>query len=128
MVRDTDCMPRDQQIVHQHISMGWVIKVHALYAKPFWREEGLSGTGFGGGLGDRLIGGSAGVGDGPRGVVVGALRGIDVGPRGDYLVGFGCLVSLRTIRSGQKCHFLVLVCVFGDEENAADPANATFAT
>ncbi|WP_172454506.1 hypothetical protein [Corynebacterium striatum] len=39
----------------------------------------------GGGLGDRRIGGSAGVGDGPRGVVVGALRGIDGGTRGVYL-------------------------------------------
>ncbi|WP_412099255.1 flavin monoamine oxidase family protein [Corynebacterium aurimucosum] len=42
-------MPRDQQIAHQHISMGLVIKVHAIYDTPFWREEGLSGTGFGGG-------------------------------------------------------------------------------
>ena len=42
-------LPRDQQIVHQHISMGLVIKVHAVYDTPFWREEGLSGTGFGGG-------------------------------------------------------------------------------
>lgn len=42
-------LPRDQQIVHQHISMGLVIKVHAVYPTPFWREEGLSGTGFGGG-------------------------------------------------------------------------------
>ncbi len=41
-------MPRDQQIAHQHISMGLVIKVHAVYETPFWREEGLSGTGFGG--------------------------------------------------------------------------------
>ncbi|WP_165241541.1 flavin monoamine oxidase family protein [Corynebacterium lizhenjunii] len=42
-------MPRDQLIAHQHISMGLVIKVHAIYDTPFWREEGLSGTGFGGG-------------------------------------------------------------------------------
>ena len=42
-------LPRDQQIVHQHISMGLVIKVHAVYETPFWREDGLSGTGFGGG-------------------------------------------------------------------------------
>ncbi|MDK4246910.1 FAD-dependent oxidoreductase [Corynebacterium accolens] len=42
-------MPRDQQIAHQHISMGLVIKVHAIYETPFWRENGLSGTGFGGG-------------------------------------------------------------------------------
>lgn len=42
-------LPRDQQIVHQHISMGLVIKVHAVYETPFWRDKGLSGTGFGGG-------------------------------------------------------------------------------
>lgn len=39
-------LPRKQQIVHQHISMGLVIKVHAAYATPFWREDGLSGTCF----------------------------------------------------------------------------------
>ena len=27
--------------------MGLVIKVHAVYDTPFWREEGLSGTCFG---------------------------------------------------------------------------------
>nr|WP_120491227.1 NAD(P)/FAD-dependent oxidoreductase [Corynebacterium lactis] len=42
-------LPREQQVVHQHISMGLVIKVHAVYETPFWREDGLSGTGFGGG-------------------------------------------------------------------------------
>jgi putrescine oxidase len=26
--------------------MGLVIKIHAVYARPFWREQGLSGTGF----------------------------------------------------------------------------------
>lgn len=40
-------LPRTQQIVHQHHSMGLVIKVHAAYDRPFWREQGLSGTGFG---------------------------------------------------------------------------------
>lgn len=39
-------LPRMQQIVHQHISMGLVIKVHAVYERPFWREQGLSGTCF----------------------------------------------------------------------------------
>ncbi|RKW70918.1 flavin monoamine oxidase family protein [Galactobacter caseinivorans] len=39
-------LPRWQQITHQHQSMGLVIKVHAVYATPFWREKGLSGTGF----------------------------------------------------------------------------------
>lgn len=42
-------LPRRQMVAHQHISMGLVIKVHAVYETPFWREEGLSGTCFGGG-------------------------------------------------------------------------------
>ncbi|WP_165164695.1 flavin monoamine oxidase family protein [Corynebacterium qintianiae] len=42
-------LPREQHVAHQHISMGLVIKVHAVYDTPFWREDGLSGTGFGGG-------------------------------------------------------------------------------
>jgi len=39
-------LPRRQQITHQHQSMGLVIKVHAVYPTAFWREAGLSGTGF----------------------------------------------------------------------------------
>ncbi|MBV7282089.1 MULTISPECIES: NAD(P)/FAD-dependent oxidoreductase [unclassified Corynebacterium] len=39
-------MPRTQHIMHQHQSMGLVIKVHATYATPFWRDKGLSGTCF----------------------------------------------------------------------------------
>jgi putrescine oxidase len=35
--------------MHQHQSLGLVIKVHAVYSTPFWREDGLSGTGFGAG-------------------------------------------------------------------------------
>lgn len=35
-----------RQQSHQHQSMGFVIKVHAVYEKPFWREAGLSGTAF----------------------------------------------------------------------------------
>ncbi|WP_163512169.1 flavin monoamine oxidase family protein [Fodinicola acaciae] len=31
----------------QRMSQGWVIKVQAVYDRPFWREAGLSGTGFG---------------------------------------------------------------------------------
>ena len=42
-------MPREQMVAHQHISMGLVIKVHAVYPTPFWRDKGLSGTCFGGG-------------------------------------------------------------------------------
>ncbi|AUZ89350.1 putrescine oxidase [Arthrobacter agilis] len=40
-------LPRRQHQMHQHQSLGLVIKVHATYSTPFWREEGLSGTGFG---------------------------------------------------------------------------------
>jgi putrescine oxidase len=39
-------LPRRQQQLHQHLSMGFVIKVHAVYDTPFWREQGLSGTAF----------------------------------------------------------------------------------
>ncbi|UVJ39658.1 NAD(P)/FAD-dependent oxidoreductase [Arthrobacter sp. CJ23] len=42
-------LPRRQHQMHQHQSLGLVIKVHAVYGTPFWREEGLSGTGFGAG-------------------------------------------------------------------------------
>ncbi|MBQ1084471.1 MULTISPECIES: NAD(P)/FAD-dependent oxidoreductase [unclassified Nocardiopsis] len=40
-------LPWLQQQMHQHTSMGLVIKVHAVYDRPFWRDRGLSGTGFG---------------------------------------------------------------------------------
>jgi len=39
-------LPRRQHQMHQHISMGFVIKVHAVYDRPFWRDQGLSGTAF----------------------------------------------------------------------------------
>jgi putrescine oxidase len=42
-------LPRLQHQMHQHQSLGLVIKVHAVYERPFWREAGLSGTGFGAG-------------------------------------------------------------------------------
>ncbi|MBT8160842.1 MULTISPECIES: NAD(P)/FAD-dependent oxidoreductase [Arthrobacter] len=40
-------LPRRQHQMHQHQSLGLVIKVHAVYDTPFWREDGLSGTAFG---------------------------------------------------------------------------------
>lgn len=40
-------LPRRQHQMHQHQSLGLVIKVHAVYESPFWRQDGLSGTGFG---------------------------------------------------------------------------------
>ncbi|MDQ6753546.1 MAG: FAD-dependent oxidoreductase [Actinomycetota bacterium] len=39
-------LPRRQHQMHQHQSLGLVIKVHAVYETPFWRADGLSGTGF----------------------------------------------------------------------------------
>ncbi|MCW2815487.1 MAG: putrescine oxidase [Nocardioides sp.] len=42
-------LPRRQHQMHQHLSLGLVIKVHATYETPFWREDGLSGTCFGAG-------------------------------------------------------------------------------
>jgi putrescine oxidase len=42
-------LPRRQHQMHQHQSLGLVIKVHAVYETPFWRDKGLSGTCFGAG-------------------------------------------------------------------------------
>ncbi|RFA06929.1 putrescine oxidase [Subtercola boreus] len=39
-------LPRLRQQSNQHQSMGLVIKVHASYESPFWREDGLSATAF----------------------------------------------------------------------------------
>jgi putrescine oxidase len=39
-------LPRLRQQLSQHQSLGLVIKVHATYATPFWRDNGLSGTAF----------------------------------------------------------------------------------
>jgi putrescine oxidase len=39
-------LPRLRQQMQQHSSLGLVIKVHAAYETPFWRDAGLSGTAF----------------------------------------------------------------------------------
>jgi putrescine oxidase len=39
-------LPRLRQQAQQHQSLGLVIKVHASYETPFWREDGLSATAF----------------------------------------------------------------------------------
>jgi putrescine oxidase len=39
-------LPADRAQGHQHLSLGLVIKVHAVYSRPFWRDNGLSGTAF----------------------------------------------------------------------------------
>ncbi|NRQ50001.1 flavin monoamine oxidase family protein [Aeromicrobium stalagmiti] len=45
-VRFEPPLPSIQRETRQHHSFGQVIKVHATYATPFWREAGLSGTAF----------------------------------------------------------------------------------
>ena len=39
-------LPSIQRETRQHHSFGQVIKVHATYSTPFWRDAGLSGTAF----------------------------------------------------------------------------------
>ena len=39
-------LPRLRQQAQQHQSLGLVIKVHATYPTPFWRDAGLSATAF----------------------------------------------------------------------------------
>ena len=39
-------LPLRRHVLHQHLSLGLVIKIHAVYDRPFWREDGLSGTAF----------------------------------------------------------------------------------
>ncbi|MET0930125.1 MAG: NAD(P)/FAD-dependent oxidoreductase [Aeromicrobium sp.] len=39
-------LPSTQRETRQHHSFGQVIKVHATYETPFWRDAGLSGTAF----------------------------------------------------------------------------------
>jgi putrescine oxidase len=46
IIRFEPPLPRGRQQLLQHLSLGLVIKVHATYATPFWRDAGLSGTGF----------------------------------------------------------------------------------
>jgi putrescine oxidase len=46
-IRFTPELPADHRRAREHQSFGLVIKVQAEYATPFWREQGLSGTGFG---------------------------------------------------------------------------------
>jgi putrescine oxidase len=65
-------LPRRQHQMHQHQSLGLVIKVHAVYSTPFWREEGLSGTGFGAGSLVQEVYDNTNHGD-PRGTLVGFI-------------------------------------------------------
>jgi monoamine oxidase len=40
----TPDLPSEKQILINSMEMGTVIKSHAVYATPFWREKGLSGS------------------------------------------------------------------------------------
>ncbi|MGN7201817.1 flavin monoamine oxidase family protein [Arthrobacter sp. SAFR-044] len=63
-------LPRRQHQMHQHQSLGLVIKVHAVYSTPFWRDKGLSGTGFGADALVQEVYDNTNHGD-PRGTLVG---------------------------------------------------------
>ncbi|GAA3294301.1 flavin monoamine oxidase family protein [Arthrobacter citreus] len=63
-------LPRRQHQMHQHQSLGLVIKVHAVYPTPFWRDKGLSGTCFGAGELVQEVYDNTNHGD-PRGTLVG---------------------------------------------------------
>ena len=63
-------LPRRQHQMHQHLSLGLVIKVHAVYETPFWREDGLSGTCFGASAVVQEVYDNTGHED-PRGTLVG---------------------------------------------------------
>ena len=45
-IQYSPALPPVRQQMHQHLSLGLVIKVHAVYPTPFWRTAGLSGTAF----------------------------------------------------------------------------------
>ena len=39
----TPPLPRERRVLHESAPMGAVIKLHAVYESPFWRDEGRSG-------------------------------------------------------------------------------------
>ncbi len=63
-------LPRRQHQMHQHQSLGLVIKVNAVYSTPFWRDKGLSGTCFGADALVQEVYDNTNHGD-PRGTLVG---------------------------------------------------------
>ncbi|GAA2750981.1 flavin monoamine oxidase family protein [Amnibacterium kyonggiense] len=63
-------LPLRRHVLHQHLSLGLVIKIHAVYEEPFWREDGLSGTAFSPYLSVHEAYDNSNHGD-PRGILVG---------------------------------------------------------
>jgi putrescine oxidase len=45
-IRFSPEMPAEHRMAREHSSFGLVLKVQLVYPTPFWRSEGLSGTGF----------------------------------------------------------------------------------
>ena len=45
-IRFTPELPTEKQMLINNMIMGKVVKCHAVYDTPFWREKGLSGTSF----------------------------------------------------------------------------------
>jgi len=45
-IRFSPEMPAEHRMAREHQSFGLVLKVQLVYPTPFWRAEGLSGTGF----------------------------------------------------------------------------------
>ncbi|WP_456696662.1 flavin monoamine oxidase family protein [Aeromicrobium sp. P5_D10] len=46
VINHQPALPQLKQQLHQQMPLGLVIKVHAVYDRPFWRDSGLSGTAF----------------------------------------------------------------------------------
>jgi putrescine oxidase len=63
-------LPLRRHVLHQHLSVGLVIKIHAVYDEPFWRADGLSGTAFSPYLPVHEAYDNSNHGD-PRGILVG---------------------------------------------------------
>ena len=63
-------LPLRRHVMHQHLSLGLVIKIHAVYDEPFWRADGLSGTAFSPYLPVHEAYDNSNHGD-PRGILVG---------------------------------------------------------
>ncbi|MBW4041217.1 MAG: FAD-dependent oxidoreductase [Acidobacteria bacterium] len=77
-------LPLRRHVLHQHLSLGLVIKIHAVYDEPFWRADGLSGTAFSPYLPVHEAYDNSNHGD-PRGILVGFASDT----RADLLLAMG---------------------------------------
>ncbi|WP_372733483.1 flavin monoamine oxidase family protein [Nocardioides sp.] len=67
-------LPHDQRVMSQRWSPGVLSKAYAVYERPFWREDGLSGEGLSD-TGPCFITFDASPPDGSRGVLLGFIGG-----------------------------------------------------